>query len=579
LLFFFNSFAAAQTWIELSPVGGPSGPILLRQTDGKGYDAANNRLIVYFQSNPSVSSNPFPEVWVLTNANGLGGTPTWTQLNPGGSAPTNNNGNASAVYDATTNRLIVHGGCYANCSPAQSSVHVLTNANGLGGLPEWIPLPAAPIGRANHTATYDPGSNRMTIFGGNLAFFGTNRNDVWLLSDANGIGGPGWAQLFPGGTLPPAREATQSVYDPATNRLILFGGAAYPNSFTAINYNDVWVLTDANGLGSPGWIQLAPAGTPPPARVYFSMVYDPAENQAIIFGGFFDDRAEFLKLDDVWVLTHANGLGGAPTWMQLTPSGTPPGPNYSHAAAFDSVHRRMIVFGGADGSGVVHKRVWVLVFNRPPVANAGPDQTVECASPGATQVTLDGSGSSDPDAGQTLSYTWTGPFPEGGGTVTGVNPTVTLALGTHTITLNVDDGNGGTASDTVQVSVQVRVEGLLSPLAALVPEGGPPLLPDKAFKQGRALPLKLQLFCSAAALTDFNVPAPRIVGLRRNGDTIDMATLDLDAGESNDSGTMFRYSAPNWVFNLNTKGLAAGTYIITIETPDGQRYSAAFVLR
>ena len=52
-----------------------------------------------------------------------------------------------------------------------------------------------------------------------------------------------------------------------------------------------------------------------------------------------------------------------------------------------------------------------------------------------------------------------------------------------------------------------------------------------------------------------------------------------DAGNSNDSGLLFRYAAPNWVYNLNTKSLAAGTYTITLQMPDGLNYTAAFVLK
>lgn len=84
-----------------------------------------------------------------------------------------------------------------------------------------------------------------------------------------------------------------------------------------------------------------------------------------------------------------------------------------------------------------------------PIASAGPDQTVECGASGQTAVTLDGTGSSDPD-NDPLTYSWTD---EGGQEIaTGSSPTVNLALGTHTITLTVDDGTS-TATDQVVITV------------------------------------------------------------------------------------------------------------------------------
>ena len=86
----------------------------------------------------------------------------------------------------------------------------------------------------------------------------------------------------------------------------------------------------------------------------------------------------------------------------------------------------------------------------PPVANAGPDQTVnDTDEDGVETVTLDGSGSSDAD-GTITSYVWS----EGGSQIaTGVSPSITLAVGTHNITLTVTDNDGETDTDNVTITV------------------------------------------------------------------------------------------------------------------------------
>ena len=87
--------------------------------------------------------------------------------------------------------------------------------------------------------------------------------------------------------------------------------------------------------------------------------------------------------------------------------------------------------------------------NTPPVADAGSDQTVEQTSPAGAQVVLDGTGSYDDD-GDTLAYTWTGPF----GTVVGPVVTVTIPAGTSNASLVVNDGTEDSTLDSVIITVQ-----------------------------------------------------------------------------------------------------------------------------
>lgn len=84
-----------------------------------------------------------------------------------------------------------------------------------------------------------------------------------------------------------------------------------------------------------------------------------------------------------------------------------------------------------------------------PTANAGADQTVECAG-ATTAVNLDGSASTA-GSGTINSYSWA----EGATTLgTGAMLTVNLPVGVHTITLTVTDTGGGSDTDDVVITVQ-----------------------------------------------------------------------------------------------------------------------------
>jgi hypothetical protein len=80
------------------------------------------------------------------------------------------------------------------------------------------------------------------------------------------------------------------------------------------------------------------------------------------------------------------------------------------------------------------------------VANAGPDQTVECGG-SLTSVTLDGTAST---GGGTLTYTWKEGATELGN---GATLNVSLPLGVHMITLTVSSSAGGSDDDTVEITI------------------------------------------------------------------------------------------------------------------------------
>lgn len=313
-------------------------------------DPGSNRAIEF----AGCCNNP-NDVWALVNANGVGGATQWVNLIPNG-APGSPPGrhSHSAVYDAVNNRMIVFGGCLGGCFPITNDVWVLGNANGVGGTPTWTqlsPSGGAPAPRGGHTAVYDPNTNRMIIFGGqngSCCASGTFQ-DTWVLTNANGLGGqPSWIQLSPSGGPPAGGYFASAAYDAANNLLMVFGG----NTLSGSSSNAVWVLSNANGLGgTPVWSQLIGEGAAgsPSARSSASVGYDPAANELTLFGG--GDGSGTLR--DVWVLANANGIGGAPVWTQLSPSGGPPAA--TTRAVLDVVANRLITMGGSDAGAA-----WVL---------------------------------------------------------------------------------------------------------------------------------------------------------------------------------------------------------------------------
>ena len=158
-----------------------------------------------------------------------------------------------------------------------------------------------------------------------------------------------------------------------------------------------------------------------------------------------DDAITYSMVSDLPPGATFNTATGAFAWSPVdTDAGT-------YHATFSASDGRLSVSAPAI-------MITVTAGNRPPVANAGGSYAGATGQP----VTLDGSASSDPDAGQVLTYHWDfGDGSSGNGAV--VNHVYT-APNTYIATLTVtDDGTPQLqASDFASVVIQNEVTGTLT---------------------------------------------------------------------------------------------------------------------
>jgi outer membrane autotransporter protein len=140
-------------------------------------------------------------------------------------------------------------------------------------------------------------------------------------------------------------------------------------------------------------------------------------------------------------------------WFEFDVQGYPPIATGVSPTVTLAVGAHTLTLRVTDDDGMVTEdQVVITVLPAPnaPTADAGPDQQLtDSDNSGSEAVTLDGSGSTDPD-GSIVSYVW---FEQGSQIATGATPTVTLSVGEHTLTLRVADNANLIGEDQVVISV------------------------------------------------------------------------------------------------------------------------------
>jgi hypothetical protein len=169
------------------------------------------------------------------------------------------------------------------------------------------------------------------------------------------------------------------------------------------------------------------------------------ENNTVTLDGLASSDADSDPLTYVW--TAPAGITLSSTSAQK-PTFTSPEVTTDTQYTFS-----LVVNDGLTNSTADQVVITVKQVNKAPTANAGADQSVDISS----LVTLDGSGSSDPD-GDGLTYNWTAPAGITLSSTSAQKPTFTapsVAVNTnYTFTLVVNDGQVNSFADQVIVTVR-----------------------------------------------------------------------------------------------------------------------------
>jgi hypothetical protein len=268
------------------------------------------------------------------------------------------------------------------------------------------------------TVTEDSGANAINVLA-NDGFAPDTGETLTITSTSQGANG---SVAITGG-------GTGVTYTPNAN---FFGS----DSFT-------YTISDGNGGSDTATVNVTVTNVnDPPDAINDSatVAEDSGANAINVLANdtFAPDAGETLTITSVTQGTNGSvAITGGGTTVSYTPN----------ANFFGSDSFTYTISDGNGGTDTATVSITVTPVNDAPVANAGPDQTASCTS----TVALNGTASSDvDDASNTLAYIWT----EGSTVIaTGANPTVTLSVGVHTITLTVADPHGASSQDTVVVTV------------------------------------------------------------------------------------------------------------------------------
>lgn len=238
----------------------------------------------------------------------------------------------AAMSDAATNRGVLLVGGFTR-PPAPSFIEET-----------WTYTPGlSASGWAYATAKPMPSAGDAMVCGKQCdhALYLTVSGEVWDLDVAT----MRWTKKgAPGPAMP--LHGSRLAYDSQSDRMIAFGG----DNFNEKPLNETWAYDPT----ADRWTQMHPKSSPP-ARYFFAMAYDEDSDRVIAFGGFgLDD----VLLNDTWAYDYDHDV-----WTLVSPGQGPSRRGYC-SMAYDSVGKRVVLFGGAGEGEAPFGDTWAFEMKR-----------------------------------------------------------------------------------------------------------------------------------------------------------------------------------------------------------------------
>jgi hypothetical protein len=328
---------ARADWITLNPASNPAGGSLGATTNGPEmrawapglFDAKRNTFIIFGGGIAGGCEIGYlNDLWSYSYS-----TNTWTRLAPvkRGSEGADNvsyprgRDNHMIAYDSAQDLYWMHGGTCTDIAPGLVE-QAIWSFNPNTNVWTRYPAPAGVIpnnawGRYDSGFAYDPLNKKIVLFGGEIN--GQRTNDTWEFDTVK----KDWLQSNGNGAsnAPPQRFQCENcmTYDPATKKILLFGGWG-----TNGVLNDLWTYDTATHT----WTELKASGTLPPGRMLHGVALDTKRHLLLIVGG----QTTADGLSDSWVYEFATN-----TWKQL-PGNVAQGSH--HSAAYDAANDVVLVY-------------------------------------------------------------------------------------------------------------------------------------------------------------------------------------------------------------------------------------------